>query len=136
MPSFLKVVYGITLTAAPPSTNILVNGLPLTLSLQVQRPHVSIPGRLVKGGLLSQHQLRHQYPELLILIDIWRHLLLYNLVSGCHELIRQKIYHACLSRTTRSLRLVFWAPHLFPIDSRLLQFLVPQALNSSLLALP
>jgi hypothetical protein len=29
MPSFLKVVYGITLTAAPPSTNILVNGLPL-----------------------------------------------------------------------------------------------------------
>jgi hypothetical protein len=29
-PSFLKVVYGITLTAAPPSTNILVNGLPLT----------------------------------------------------------------------------------------------------------
>jgi hypothetical protein len=30
MPSFLKVVYGITLTAAPPSTNISVNGLPLT----------------------------------------------------------------------------------------------------------
>jgi hypothetical protein len=30
MPSFLKVVYGITFTAAPPLTNILVNGLPLT----------------------------------------------------------------------------------------------------------
>jgi hypothetical protein len=29
MPSFLNVVYGITLTAAPPSTNILVNGFPL-----------------------------------------------------------------------------------------------------------
>jgi hypothetical protein len=26
MPSFLNVVYDITLTAAPPSTNILVNG--------------------------------------------------------------------------------------------------------------
>jgi hypothetical protein len=31
MPSFLNAVYDITLTAAPPSTNILVNGLPLTI---------------------------------------------------------------------------------------------------------
>jgi hypothetical protein len=34
MPSFLNVVYGITLTAAQPSTNILVNGLPLTYPLK------------------------------------------------------------------------------------------------------
>src|SRR6187455_495012 len=34
MPSFLNVVYGITLTAAPPSTNILVNGFPLTNPLK------------------------------------------------------------------------------------------------------
>jgi hypothetical protein len=34
MPSLLKVVYGITLTAAPPSTNILVNGLPLTYAFK------------------------------------------------------------------------------------------------------
>jgi hypothetical protein len=35
---------------------------------------------------------------------------------------------------TRSIRLVFWAPHLFPLDSCLLQLLIPQVLNSSLLA--
>jgi hypothetical protein len=34
MPSFLNVVYGITLTAAPPSTNILVNGFPLMYPLK------------------------------------------------------------------------------------------------------
>jgi hypothetical protein len=35
---------------------------------------------------------------------------------------------------TRLIRLVFWAPHLFPLDSCLLQLLIPQALNPSLLA--
>jgi hypothetical protein len=60
--------------------------------------------------------------------------LLHNFVSGSHELIRQKVYHACWSRTTRSLRLAFWAPHLLSLDPRLLQFPVPQALNPSLLA--
>jgi hypothetical protein len=34
MPSFLNAVYDITLTAAPPSTNILVNGFPLTYPLK------------------------------------------------------------------------------------------------------
>jgi hypothetical protein len=34
IPSFLNAVYGITLTVAPPSTNILVNGLPLTYPLK------------------------------------------------------------------------------------------------------
>jgi hypothetical protein len=34
IPSFLNIVYGITLTAAPPSTNILVNGFPLTYPLK------------------------------------------------------------------------------------------------------
>jgi hypothetical protein len=54
MPSFLKVVYGITLTAAPPVTNILVNGLSaIDISLQVQRAHVSIFGRFVEDGLLG-----------------------------------------------------------------------------------
>jgi hypothetical protein len=34
MPNFLNVVYDITLTVAPPSTNILVNGFPLTYPLK------------------------------------------------------------------------------------------------------
>jgi hypothetical protein len=97
---------------------------------------VSIPGRFVEGGLLSQYQLRHQSPKLFIIMDIQGRFLLHNLVSGSHELIRQKVYHARWSRTTRSFRLVFWAPHLLFLDPRLLQFPVPQALNPSLLALP
>jgi hypothetical protein len=80
--------------------------------------------------------LRHQSPKLLIIIDIQGRFLLHNLVSGSHELIRQKLYHACWSRTTRSFRLVFWAPHLLSLDPRLLQLPVPQALNPSFLALP
>jgi hypothetical protein len=32
--------------------------------------------------------------------------------------------------------LSFWTPHLFPLDSCLFQLLIPQALNSSLLASP
>jgi hypothetical protein len=35
-----------------------------------------------------------------------------------------------------SFRLALWAPHLLFLDSRLLQFLVPQALNPSLLTPP
>jgi hypothetical protein len=52
------VVYGITLTAASPSANILVNGLPLTYPFKYNGL-VSIPGRFVEGGLLRQHQLLH-----------------------------------------------------------------------------
>jgi hypothetical protein len=37
---------------------------------------------------------------------------------------------------TKSIRLIFWEPYLFSFDSRLPQFLVPQALNPSLLASP
>jgi hypothetical protein len=37
---------------------------------------------------------------------------------------------------TRSIRLIFWTPHLFPLDSRLLQLLISQALNSYFLAFP
>jgi hypothetical protein len=44
--------------------------LAIDVSLQVQRPHVSIPGRFVEGGLLGQYQLRHQSPTLFIIIDI------------------------------------------------------------------
>jgi hypothetical protein len=39
-----------------------------------------------------------------------------------------------MSRTTRFIGLVFWVPHLFPLDSCLLQLLIPQVLNPSLLA--
>jgi hypothetical protein len=41
---------------------------------------------------------------LLILINIWGRLFLHNLISWSHELIRQEAYHACWSRTTRSIR--------------------------------
>jgi hypothetical protein len=97
---------------------------------------VSILGRFVKGGLLGKYQLRHQSPKLFIIVDIQGRLLLHNLVSGSHEFIRQKVYHARWSRMTQSFRLVFWAPYLFSLDPRLLQFPIPQALNPSLLAFP
>jgi hypothetical protein len=41
-----------------------------------------------------------------------------------------------LEPNDQSIRPIFWAPHLFSFDSCLLQFLVPQALNPSLLASP
>jgi hypothetical protein len=53
MPSFLKVVYGITLTAAPTSTNILVNGLPLTYPLKYNGLKCRFFGRFVEDGLLG-----------------------------------------------------------------------------------
>jgi hypothetical protein len=37
---------------------------------------------------------------------------------------------------TRFIRPIFWTPHLPSLDSRLFQFLVPQALHPSLLASP
>jgi hypothetical protein len=37
---------------------------------------------------------------------------------------------------TRPIRLILGAPHLFPLDPNLFQLLVPQALNSPLLASP
>jgi hypothetical protein len=73
---------------------------------------------------------------LFILIDVWGRLFLHNLVSWSHELIQQKAYHACWSRTTRSIRLILWTPHLLSLDSCLFQLLIPQALNPSLLASP
>jgi hypothetical protein len=94
---------------------------------------MSILGRLVKGCLLGQHQLRHQ-PKLLILIDVWGRLFLHNLISWSHELIWQEAYHACWSRTTRSITLILWTPHLLSLDPCLFQLLISQALNSSLLA--
>jgi hypothetical protein len=97
---------------------------------------VSILGWFVEGGLLGQYQLCHQSPKLFIIIDIQGRFLLHNLVSGSHEFIRQKVYHARWSQTTRSFRLVFWVTYLFSLDPRLLQFPVPQALNPSLLAFP
>jgi hypothetical protein len=96
---------------------------------------MSILGRLVKGCLLGQHQLRHQ-PKLLILIDVWGRLFLHNLISWSQELIRQKAYHACWSRTTRSIRLILWTPHPHPLDPCLFHLLISQALNSSILASP
>jgi hypothetical protein len=96
---------------------------------------MSILGWLVEGCLLGQHQLCHQ-PKLLILVYVWRCFFLHNLISWSHELIRQEAYHACWSRTTRSIRPILWAPHLLPLDSRLFQLLISQALNSSLLASP
>jgi hypothetical protein len=48
---------------------------------------------------------------------------------------RKYTMHAGAERPD-SFRLIFWAPYLFSLDSRLLQFLVPQALNPSLLAPP
>jgi hypothetical protein len=96
---------------------------------------MSIFDRFVEGCLLGQHQLRHQ-PKLLIFIDVWLRFFLHNLISWSHELIRQKAYHAHWSRTTRSIRPTLWTPHLLPLDSCLFQLLIPQALNSSLLASP
>jgi hypothetical protein len=39
-----------------------------------------------------------------------------------------------MSRTTRFIKFIFCAPHLFLLKSCLLQFLIPQALYPSLLA--
>jgi hypothetical protein len=109
--------------------------LAIDVSSQVQRSQMPILGWLVKGCLLSQYQLCHP-PKLLILIDVWRRFFLHNLISWSHELIRQKAYHACWSRMTRSFRLILWTPHLLPLDPYLFQILISQALDSSLLASP
>jgi hypothetical protein len=99
----------------------------IDISPQVQRSHVPILGWLVKGRLLGQHQLCHQ-SKLFSLINVWRRFFLHNLISWSHELIR--------SRTTRSIRLILWTPHLFPLDPCLFQLLISLVLNSSLLASP
>jgi hypothetical protein len=134
MPSFLNVVYGITLTAATINKH-LGQWLAIDISSQVQRPHMSILGWFVEGCLLGQHQLCHQ-SKLLIFIDVWRRFFVQDLISWSHEIIRQKTYHACWSRTTQSIRPIFWTPHLLPLDPCLFQLLIPQALNPSLLASP
>jgi hypothetical protein len=96
---------------------------------------VSILGRFVEGVMLGQHELRHQPPKLIIIVDFQGRLLLHNQISRGHKLIRQEVHHACRSRTTRSFRLILWAPDLFLLDPRLPQFAVPQVLKPPFLTL-
>jgi hypothetical protein len=95
---------------------------------------MSILGRLVKGGLLGQHQLCHQ-PKLLIFIDVWGRFFLHNLISWSHELIRRNIPR--MLESNDQIRLAYpLDPHLLPLDPYLFQLLISQVLNSSLLASP